>query len=235
MAVALDAVSAVSESFFADNTSTPITIGSGSDRVLEICIICDAGGTLATPTVDGSTTGVTRIATDNAAGPGSLQLDWYYLVNPTAGARTLAITCAGASFVSIFGRSWTGVDQTTPFGTPVTDGADNPGPATVGVPTSVGDIVADLVGEDSGGGSRTISVGAGQTADASSTGNSTNLGASRETATGATTTMSWTLSASSAWVIAAAIVNPSSGGPSVPTGDAGGPNQVIYKVGLRRY
>lgn len=210
MAIAFDAKATLAESFFADNTSTSLTVGALTNGVLLIVVACDGGGVLATPTVGGSTTGVTRIATKQAAGAGTVQVDWYRKVAPASGSTTVAVTCSGASFVSIWAASYSGVDQTAPFGTPGTAGGDSVGPATVNVTTTAGDLVLDALCFDPGGGARTVTVGAGQstTNGENTSGNGSGLASSVETASGGTTTMSWTLSTSTQWATAAAVMNP---------------------------
>jgi hypothetical protein len=106
-------------------------------------------------------------------------------------------------------HSYSGVDQTTPFGTPAT--ATGTGTAvTVTATTAEGELVLDAVGTN---GAPTFTEGANQTemdddGNAATSGTQTvKVGASRQDGADGGV-MSWTLSASNIWGIVAASMKP---------------------------
>jgi sugar lactone lactonase YvrE len=78
---------------------------------------------------------------------GRVHLELRYLLDPPAGTAALAWTKTGASQNLTWGWTlYSGVDQTTPFGTPVQNGASDDDTRTmkyVAVPAAPGDLVVD--------------------------------------------------------------------------------------------
>jgi len=114
----------------------------------------------------------------------------------TGSAYTVAVTLASDAYLHAQAISATGVDQTTPFGTPNTATGSSSGPATVDISAATDDLVVDGYS-----GYPEPTVGAGQTSRVKDQitsdiwyGSSTEAGAT-------TVTMSWTLSYSDAWTI----------------------------------
>lgn len=214
MAIVLDVQSVFGASFFSDTTDTTATVGTLSNGIMVIRVTFD-GGTPQTPTVNASSTGVTLLQSKTVFSGDPDGVSVYYLLAPSAGSTTVVFQSTGASFVTVSFATYSGVAQTSIFGTPVTaDGGGGAGssPITVGVPTTTGDLVLDAAHFQTGGGSRTATVGAGQTERVNNSGDGDGHVGSEETAAGATTTMSWTLSASSLWATIGFVMNAAAGG-----------------------
>lgn len=149
MTIAFDAVSA--DTFSAANvaslTSAAFTI-AGSDRALLAAMIAGAGSLAAHSAMKwgGSTgTDLTQVGTTLNVGSFGRMSAWR-LTAPAAASQTLyGAYAANQDETAIGGTSYTGVDQTTPIGTPVTNVGTAAGSGavnmTVNVTTTVGDLV----------------------------------------------------------------------------------------------
>ncbi len=141
----------------------------------------------------------------------------YKLVAPSAASGTIHVTWAGADderwIIAVAVQDADGTEGAISYATG-TSSAPSVAPASTS-----GELVLDFLSILNGGGSGyTLDVGAGQTSirelEGSGTGGTTNIsgfesaGSSRETAGGASTTMSWTISSNSEWGIHAFQVNP---------------------------
>ncbi|MDX2059939.1 MAG: hypothetical protein SFV24_19170 [Gemmatimonadales bacterium] len=148
MAIAFDAVSP--DTFSNANVSS-LTTGAwtiaGANRLL-LAAMASGAGTPQNPSScnwQGSGgTALTQIgSTLNIGANGKLSV--FRLIAPTAAADTLYGAWGAAQDETILGGvSYTGVDQTTPVGTPVTNTGTltgGGGDMTVNVPTAVGDLV----------------------------------------------------------------------------------------------
>src|SRR5512136_2468856 len=112
------------------------------------------------------------------------------------------------------GISYTGVDQTNPFGTAATNLGSNAAP-TVTLSSAIGELVVDTAGiRQNTTANQTLTAGANQTQrynDASGTSTNSNVrGAGSEKAGAVSVTMSWTAFSSEAWAIVAAPLKPAS-------------------------
>lgn len=142
----------------ATSITIPHTVGSGTNRILIV--------NLAAPSsvVTGVTYGGASLTKLGTSPNGGHTSSIWYLKNPTSGTTNVVIgfsvLAAGNAAVS----SWSGVDQTTPFGTVATawgnTGANVAGTATVNVTSAPGETVIDstILGTVV-----TATVGAGQT------------------------------------------------------------------------
>jgi hypothetical protein len=86
------------------------------------------------------------IASNNATAGAA----WLFgLVNPPTTPQTVSVQASGGTYSFIGGSiSFTGVDQTTPFGTAVTGAGDNSGlanPPSVTVSSATGNMVVDIL------------------------------------------------------------------------------------------
>lgn len=150
----------------------------------------------------------------------SVRTEMWYRVAPPTGSCTVQIqisTSTGNRRIVGGAVSYTGVDQTTPFGT----GADNSGfsqNASVDVSSATGDVVIAVIGKRDS--AQAISVGSGQTqryndqSTASTTADNV-IGASSTEAGAALVTMSWdwvTSGVNKAWAIVGASLKPSGSG-----------------------
>lgn len=185
-----------SESFNADSTAHNITITTLTNGILIIHCAFN-GGTPQTPTVDASTTGVTLLAEQLMPSPnGGWGVRTYYKIAPGTGTKAISFQSTGATSVALISEAYNNVHPTIPFGTPVKSSGSNTATLSANVATAVGYVVIDVVQWLASGHRRTATVGAGQTARNNGSGNTHGFATSDETATGTTTTMSWTLTSS---------------------------------------
>lgn len=154
------------------------------------------------------TTPITAVQLDNGAGASFTQvgttviqnstrsMSVWRLLNPPSGSHTIFVTATVVACTAIM-VSFSGVDQTTPVGTPVTSTAQAPN-ATVTTP--VDSLVIDWFGQqfndttgtpDASQTTLFTGIGAGVTVQTS---------ASYKARTGATTNMQWTGSADGAYM-----------------------------------
>lgn len=131
---------------------------------------------------------------------------FYYLVAPTAGTNTVAITFTGGVFdVGVGAVSFTGANQAIPYGTPATASGTSTTPS-VNVSSSAGEIVIDTTIITHSG---TYTVGGGQTSRWNAIASNGFVKVSGSTEGGAgTTTMSWSNTSSQFWVMSAVPIKP---------------------------
>ncbi len=127
------------------------------------------------------------------------QIYLYYIVNPPAGASTVAANWTTSCVNNLAVCGYKGVNTVNPFGTVATATAGSGAP-TVNVTSNPTELVIDAV---AGGGS--LAVGAGQTQEYNTSTNINSAGSYEPGA--ATVTMSWSM-ASAAWSIIAVPVRP---------------------------
>lgn len=121
----------------------------------------------------------------------------YTLVNPATGAQTVTATYAGTQGNLRIGvATYTGVDQTTPVGTPNTATGSSTTPS-VAITSATDELVVDGMAQVA---NANATAGANQTERWDLAGAEISVAGSDE-AGAATTTMSWTLPASVAWHI----------------------------------
>jgi hypothetical protein len=104
-----------------DAASTSITAGSGSNRALFACAAWSGTGSVSgvSSSVDGAFTLVTG-SLNTIVGGRTQGVVWYVLKNPTTGAHTITSSNTGTvNTKQVSVTEVTGVDQTTPYGTPV--------------------------------------------------------------------------------------------------------------------
>lgn len=201
---------------------------SGSDRYLRVSVfIGDSSPETPTSVKFGGAGGVALTQIDSTVTVTIYgRLSVWYLKNPAASAGTVYITLAnsmGEQMVIV--EAIQDADQTTPHVTTAPATGTNTTP-TVNATTIAGKLTLDSVAFlETGGAARTLAVGAGQTSiqeiEGSVAGGGTDyegLATSYETAAGASTTMSWTISgAVDGWGIFPMYLNGSSGSPPAPT------------------
>ena len=204
MAIAFDAKGS-SVDTGTDNQAT-LTVGSLTNGVLLIVKTRISADAASTPTVNGSATGVTLW---NQVDDGAVFEDVYYKVAPASGATTVA----GGDCESIAAASYSGVDQATPLATAAEATGSGITP-TVNVSTTIGEVVIDFVAWNAiEGAVLATGAGAGQTVRVNDGTRLYGIGISEETATGATTTMSWTLdTGDQPWVTMAGVLNAAAAG-----------------------
>lgn len=208
-AVAFDANSAD-----CNMTATPTVThtAAGTDRYVIIAIYANDDTTISAISYGAQTP--TLIQRFNL-GFGSSNTLWIFgLVNPNTGSQTVSATLAGGSVLWAIGvSSYTGVDQTTPIGSPVTAEFSGASPVTVDATSSSGELVVDMTMAGGSAGA----VGGGQT-QRLNTNFSGNLGfrifGMSDKAGAATTNMSWTITSptSRAGIIAVPLKAAAGGG-----------------------
>lgn len=211
-AIAFDAQA--TPAFSTANVATLSTAGftiSGANRILIVGVLSGAGTPVDPTTVKAggcSGTNMTQVGSTVNVG-GNVKLTMWRLTSTQGLGTGSTVVCvawpSNQDETGIVAASYTGVDQTTPLGTPATATVTSSAAPTVNVTSATGELVVDVVGFlDSGGANRTLTVGAGQTSRGEVEGanlGSEGLGTSEE-AGAATTTMSWTISAAiDAWGI----------------------------------
>lgn len=225
-ATVVDSVGTGSADNTASLTSGSLTV-SGSNRVLYALV--GSGATTPTdPTAvkwgGSGGTSMTQIGTTLTLGS-NVKMSLWRLIAPTAQSSTVYASWAGNQNERwIIGVAVQDADQTTPNNTLAqTSGSGAGAGATVNATSVSGDLVLDFVSFlDLGGNSLTLTAGAGQTEleDLASgvIGPYEGAGASSETASGTSTTMSWTISGTGDrnWGIFALAIN----APSGPTSHA---------------
>jgi hypothetical protein len=195
-----------------------ITVPAGTNRILVVSSAdFEPGGNTAMDGVssdlDGAFTQVgSNVNIDNA------NASLWYLLNPTEGEHTLTPSYgdgAGNTPNGLSAHAWTGVHQTTPFGTAATDTGTSTSPSVTAT-TAEGEVVIDTVAIQP---SVTYAVGADQTQIANnfaSASNTIRLGASyQDGADGGV--MTATLGTSQDWAMIAASMKPAAEAPTATT------------------
>jgi hypothetical protein len=210
--VTIDSTSLPSRRDSAGTTITVTnTVGSGSNRLLVIMVgVGDSSGvtdrSVNSVTSDQGGTFVAYAAGDDA---NFCRAEIWYLVAPATGTHIVTITCStgGGSTTEILGagaRSYTGVDQSTPFGTAVNingTSASN-SPTTGSITVGTGGAAIAVLSTDSQG-SLSVSVGTEvfETEDLNS---DVDVGGATRTSTGSIT---WTTAISEKYAITGGAIN----------------------------
>lgn len=139
---------------------------------------------------------------------------WYLVAASTASATVIATFAGSQDDINMNVSKVTGFDAGTPVGD--TDTQDEPNDAggvepSLTLTTAVGDMVFDCYQYYSAG-ANAGTVGADQTAVFQLKGNEYRMEASVETASGASTTMSWTRDANRGFSYCAAVIKAAAGG-----------------------
>lgn len=198
---------------------TSFAVGSGTNRLL-LCGVSQWNNPDLAPsaTFNGSSLTVAGAAT-RAESPGVRRATMLYLIAPANVTATVAVSWGGSAVSeAIVGcTSWTGVDQTTPLGTPVTTTAASTTTITTNVTGASGDVVHDVLSVDDS--ALTLPTGNQTARWGRANGSNNSDGAGQSAAgTGSATAMTWTTASSRpVWAqIGAAIKQASGGGPTCP-------------------
>jgi uncharacterized repeat protein (TIGR01451 family) len=186
------------------------TTGTGSNRLLVVGFVMKDPKTVTSITYNG----VALTKAGAIANTSNVEVQIWYLVNPASGANNVVVNWAGGTVSHVGAATFTGVHQTAPLGTFVSNkntGADTTPNVTVS--SSTGDLVFDVMGArnpllDS-------TVGAGQTArwNLNAGGNALVSGGSTEPG-GGSVNMGWTLSTPGLWAIGAVPIKPAAACPT---------------------
>jgi hypothetical protein len=201
MALAFDAVASGQA-----NGTGPFTFShttSGANRLLVVGILIHAGGGLTVTAVTYNGVAMTVIPSSEVIGTYAVSM--YSLIAPASGTNTVSISVSSNAEIGFGSVSFTGADQTTPFGTANTATGTSTTPS-VTVSSATDEIVMDTgILFHSG----TLSVGANQTSRWSSISTGGWVKHFGSTEPGDTSvTMSWSNTTSQGWAIAAVPVKP---------------------------
>lgn len=153
----------------------------------------------------------------------------FSLLAPPTGAHNVVASLTVARNVVCTGMSFTGVDQTNPFGTIVgLPGTGNDTNPTHTVTSAAGNMVADFLSVYTATG-QTVTVGAGQTQRRNFAITAANLlGAASTEGGAASVVMNWTLSAAANWNhVAIPLI---AGGAAPPPGPSTAANMLLLGV-----
>lgn len=79
-------------------------------------------------------------------------ISWWYLANPPSGAQVISVTPGANYLCRIHGIEYTGIDGSTPYGTPVTQDLTPGATVNLSVSSEAGDEVLIASGQPGGGG-----------------------------------------------------------------------------------
>ncbi len=209
LAIALDAVSDMTSS----NESTITlshTTAAGSDRLLVVGIDIKENKNITSVTYNGVNLTNAGIA-DNS---GNAKAEIWYLKMPDVGTYDVVVNLDGNSDIVIGAATYTGVDQTTPLGTFVSNTGSTITASAV-VSSAADEWVFDTMAVRD---ASSITVGAGQTQQWNNGFGNFRGGSSTEPGAGSVT-MSWTLDAAKNWAIAAVPINPATATATTTIGD----------------
>lgn len=182
------------------------TVPNGTDRLLVVMIAQPSTSASASTMTYGGVT-MTKLTSVNHMWS-TERLELWYLVNPSVGSGTIATSFSGYQNTYMRAVTLTGVDQTTPFGTPCSTGSGNSATASCSVTTTTKDLVIDLMGAPN----LYSGMGAGQTsvvANDQLPGASKYASMSYKRGNGASVTSSYTFGSSSQWAMISAPVHSS--------------------------
>lgn len=223
MSIAFDA--ATTDTYVGGMSRTWSHPCTGSDRFLVVCIAVYTN----TAGVSGVTyAGVSMTLIGTITATGGCVVHMYALKNPASGANNVVATLSGPPWYYAFAAaSYTGVDQTTPYGT-YASASGGSGTPTVDVSSASGELVVDALAARM----NPSSPGSGQTQRAlvNNASDGANIRAAiSEEAGAATTTMSWSGSGAT-WAIIGLPLKPAAGGG----GAVKLPPQILVNQAMKR-
>lgn len=187
------------------------TTGSGSNRVLYVCISHDQGADNYVDSVTYNSVSMTELY-DVAPSPGFVPMVVYRLVAPSAGTFNVSVTFTFSVTANVIAAvSYSGVDQGTPDDGVDAANGENSQPSNT-VTSAVNDVVVDCLAAVA---DMALTEGAGQTErlDQSWASGGGRMGISEE-AGAASVTMSWTLATDNNWTDVSLSLNPAAVGGS---------------------
>ncbi len=142
----------------------PHTTGSSANRLMIVTVaLGNSGG--GVPTVSGITyNGQALSLVQGQTNGTTVRAEMWKLVNPPSGAATVTISTSLTAPVAANVITYSGVDQTTPLGTPVAGGSGKGNSLSLTVASSSGDVVVDsfAVDGDTSNTAPTPTAGSGQ-------------------------------------------------------------------------
>jgi hypothetical protein len=218
---AVDTVSTIKVEPQGSSSKTVSHTTSGSNRLMIIGVSINPDNDQYVTSVTYAGQALTKLA--HAVISDDARAELWYRVAPATGTNDAVVTFnRGNEDGGVIGvMTFTGVDQTTPFGTHATATGDGTS-ASVNVSSATGQLVFGVFASEAED-LPTLTVGPGQTEywnirsdihDGAFGGGSTEPGAS-------TVTMSWSLSSADDWAIVAVPIKPAPGGATAATGGVG--------------
>lgn len=206
---------------------TTISHNNNGDYLL-VDIACGySQGGVTTTSVTYNGTAMNQLAVVQDGGGFAQNHYRYSLVAPTSGTHNVVVTdSANYVYKVISVRSFSGVHQTVPEGTTVTNNGGIGTSPTVTVSSASGELVVDSANVSNISGDVTLTVGAGQTQDSNNTntGLQGSTGGTSHEAGAASVIMTWTPSGLSPWS--------SIGTPLKPSGGVVVVNHLLTLMGL---
>lgn len=232
MAIALNAVSS-GQNDGASSITVSHTV-AGTNTLLVVKTHCEANTSPANRPVTGITynsVALTKADDESFTSPGGEDdaTEIWYLIAPTDGTNDCVVTFTGVVDGCVVAvESYTGVAQTSPLDVVASTSATSTGPAEVGITTTVANCV--LVGAvQTISSSRTLTANSGQTQNY----NIQNVGQLKaaggyEIVTSAQLyTESWTIDASTDWLIVVAAFKPAVAATTLPS-----PRRMMMGIGV---
>jgi len=143
--IALDAVSTGGTGVSSTSITIPHTVGAGTNRILIVNVAAPANPPFLTGTTYAGLP-LTKLGTAINTIGGHDSSIWY-LKNPPSGAANVIVSFSTLVIGNAAVSSWSGVDQTTPFGATATaeggSGTNVASTATVSVTSATGEVVID--------------------------------------------------------------------------------------------
>lgn len=202
-----------SEDYGGPVTINGFTVGGESNMVMVVGVNSQAGSgsPVSSITWNGSSAGWVKV--DSEDDPIGNHVELWYLVAPVAGSHNLTVTLSGGyQHMQVGVGTFYNVNQIDPIGTAVKNegqAGGSPITASLSVPTSSGQLIVDVAGNDQ---FSFTGVASGQTRiyqDSQSSGQL--FGGSCKATSGSTTTMGWQIAADGYWSDIAVPLNPLSG------------------------
>ena len=211
--IGVDSVSSAQVNTGQNSGTVSHTTSAGNDRlmIVGVSINNDDFETVTSVTYDG--VALTLVGTEAQSDDARIEI-WRLIAQPTGTANVVVNFSAGLDESAVFGvMTFTGVDQTTPLGTFVSNDGDS-GTASVTASSTAGELVLDVVAAEN---ADALTAGSGQTDRWNLSGNSSpNVFGAGSTEPGAgSVTMSWSLQDSDDWAIGAVPIKPETTPPTV--------------------
>lgn len=195
MTITLDASTAHGSSS-GNSTSFSHTIGITGVNTVLFVLVGFRGGTIPGLSCTCTYNGVSMTnlgEKENTSGSPDLAVICFYLIKPSTGANTVALSWTGTAYAAVVARSYYNVSLASPVRSgSFTSGSGTSASSSLSVPSLNGDVVLDVLQILTD--SATPSEGAGQSVINKQDGNYGEYSTSYELATSTSTTMSWTFS-----------------------------------------
>jgi hypothetical protein len=141
LAIAADAASSAATAGAQSVLTFSHTVGTGTDRLLVVEVSTSSTASVSSVTYGGVALTPLAAVTDGA---NNVRAEMWYLIAPSSGAANVVVSLSSGHEFVAGATSFSGVDQSATFGTPVTaEGAG--GAPSVTVASAVGDTVLDVV------------------------------------------------------------------------------------------